>query len=300
MSSDLRASSPRPYDSLSTPGGENRLSVSAYDRVASMLVALLIVVGSAVFVMLLIWLTNRIFPPHTAVPVTMEQLGEGDGGLIGGMELEAPPMEEIAMETDLFEPVVEETLAALADAVAANLATLDDPLLADELVAGIGGGSPGEGRMVGEGTGTGTGRARRWEFRFPEGNTLASYARQLDHFQIELAVLYPENRLVYVDNLSQPRPEVREGPADEEMRYYLTWQQGELEEADRALLARAGVDPGDRPILKLIPPELEAQLVAMEREHAGNNADRIWGTRFVIRSEGRSFNIRVAEQILRD
>ena len=61
--------------------------------------------------------------------------------------------------------------------------------MTDEMKAGRGGGSRGDGRTPGFGRGSGSGVARRWEVRFIEGNTLQTYARQLDFFEIELGVL---------------------------------------------------------------------------------------------------------------
>ena len=54
-----------------------RLEVSRYERVASMLLALLILLGILVLVMLITWLTSRIFASTSAVPVTMEEIGDG-------------------------------------------------------------------------------------------------------------------------------------------------------------------------------------------------------------------------------
>ena len=44
-----------------------------------MLLALVILLGSVVTVLFLIWLTNRILLRQTAVPVKLVELGSGDG-----------------------------------------------------------------------------------------------------------------------------------------------------------------------------------------------------------------------------
>ena len=82
---------------------------------------------------------------------------------------------------------------------------------------------------------------RNWELRFAKGTTKENYARQLDFFGIELAVVMPENKLLYVRNFSKGKPETRTGAADRETRCYLTWSEGDLSRADADLLARAGV-----------------------------------------------------------
>jgi hypothetical protein len=268
-----------------------RLKVSRYDQVSSMLIALLILVGLAVLLLLIIWLTSHIFLGQAAVRVETVELGEGEGPLGGDQKLEGPLDEEV----ELAEPNVQETLAAVADAVAAKAAVLSDPSLTDASKRGRGGG----GRGLGGGSSTGSGVARRWEVCFIKGNTLDSYAQQLDFFAIELGVLMPDNKVVYVSGLSTAAPKVREGPADQEKRYYLTWQSGDLMAADRELLSRAGVRHEGRIILKFLPAKLEGQLQQMEREHAatvGEQAGNVRRTRFGVRPSGSGYAFYVQEQ----
>lgn len=277
-------------------GFEYRLKVSRYDQVSSMLIALLVLVGVAVFLMLVVWLTNQIFLTQTAVPVEMMELGEGEGPLGGGMELAGPVEEEIGMDSDLEEPAVKDTLAAIADAVGEQAALLDDPALSDQMKSGRGGGSRGDGRGLGRGSGSGSGLARQWEVRFIKGNTLDTYARQLDFFQIELGVLEPGNRVRYASHLTKSRPDTRIGPADQEKRYYLTWRSGDLQQADRELLARAGVEAAGRIILKFLPPALEAQLYNMEKARADSLGEKARRTRFGIVPEGEGYSFFIMDQ----
>jgi len=270
-----------------------------YDRVAGWLIALLTVIGLTVLVLFILWLTARIFATQVAVPVMLAELGTGEGGLAGGMELDAPQMEELGEQTDLQEPTVEQTLAMVAEAVAKQQALLLDPTLGESTTTGRGG-STGLGGQPGMGSGSGgTGRRRHWEVRFPEGNTVETYARALDFFKIELGVLMPNNRIIYVYNLSKPRPDTREGAADQEKRYYLTWRRGSLMEADRELIRRAGVNPDDRLILKFLPPELESQLVQLERARAGDRSDRVRTTYFAVVPQGGGYRFIVVDQTLR-
>ncbi len=231
-----------------------------------------------------------------AVPVELLALGSGGGPLGGGLELETSLGDEIGRETDLDEPVLEETVAAVADAVGAKAALLDDPALTEAIRSGSGRGRGGEGRGVDRGAGTGSGVVRRWEVRFLRGNTLQTYARQLDFFGIELGALMPGNKVVYAYHFSQPQPTTRAGAADQEKRYYLTWRSGELQEADRELLARAGISTADRIVLKFLPPELEARLAHMEKARAGAEARNIGGTRLGIRPEGEGYAFYVLDQ----
>ncbi len=225
-----------------------------------------------------------------------------------------PVDEEVGVEAEpgaVAEPLPSDALAAIADAVNTQADVLEDPALAEPLPVGHGGGSRGYGRGLGRGAGPGGrglghgpgrggGIARQWEVYFIEGNTLEGYARQLDFFKIELGVLMPNNQVAYATNLSQPRPSTRTGQADLERRYYLTWRGGNLIEADRELLARAGIDTTGRIILKFLPPELEAQLLAMERQRAGDQAKSIRRTRFGVRPGGSGgYSFVVLEQTYR-
>jgi len=265
-----------------------RLRVSRYDQVASMLLSLVILLGVAVSTLLIIWLTHQIFAGQAAVPVVLEELGTGDGALGESTELEAPGVEE----TDLEEPRLEETLATVADAVSSKVAMLDDPAVGQGVQSGH-----GDGRMAGTRSGKGGGgRRRHWEVVFLKGNTLEMYARQLDFFKIELGVLMPDNKLVLVSNLSKPKPDRQTVPADQEKRYYLTWRRGNLEQADRELLARAGVRAEGRLILKFLSPELESHLAGLEKARAGNEADNVRTTRFGIQSNADGFVFYVMEQ----
>lgn len=266
-------------------GARYRLEVSRYDRASSMLIALLILLGVAVFLLLVVFLTSHVFVGQIAVPVELMDIGDSDGPLGGDNKLEGPMDEEI----ELPEPNVQDTLAAVADAVALQAAILDNPALSDKLSAGRGG----------DGRGKGSGIARRWEVRFDQGSSLEVYAKQLDHFGIELGVLMPNNRVVYVSQLFGTASQVREGARDQEKRYYLTWRSGELMAADRELLDQAGVESRGKIIMKFLPPQLEAQLQQMEQTRAGADASRIRRTRFRILPDGSGFKFDILDQSYR-
>jgi hypothetical protein len=275
--------------------GDYELEVSPYERVASMLLALLVLIGSAVLIMFILWLTSQIFASEVMPPVGLEDIGTGEGGLTGGTELDAPLAEELGMETDLEQPSLEETLATIADAVASQVAMLDDPSLTEEAFTGRGG-STGTGGGTGGGSGSGSGRPRRWEIRFPPGNTIETYKRQLDFFEIELGVLMPGNKVVYASRFTQQRPNRREGPADAETRYYLTWRKGGLQEADIQLLDEAGIDARGKLIIKFLTRDLETDLQQKEKAFAGDDSKTIRTTYFGIRSRSGGYEFYVMDQ----
>jgi hypothetical protein len=269
------------------------MKVSRYERVASLLIALLILIGAAVLIVFLLWLTSQVFASSKSVPVQLQEIGEG-GGLGESMDLE---VEEIGLETDLEDPEFKDTLATIADAVALKTSVLEDPTFLDNLEKGVGG-RKGDGRTAGFGSGK-PGKPRHWEVQFIQGNTLKTYARQLDFFEIELGVLLPDNKVEYAYNLSQSPPSRRSGAADQEKRYYLTWRQGSLQEADRELLALVGIQGEGRLVLKFIPPEVEMKLVTLERERAGDDVDKIRATTFQIRAQQGGYTFYVVKQTYR-
>ena len=56
---------------------KSELQVSAYDRYASMLIALLIVVGFAVVILFLLWLTTRVYAKQELPKVLLDNFGDG-------------------------------------------------------------------------------------------------------------------------------------------------------------------------------------------------------------------------------
>ncbi len=139
----------------------------------------------------------------------------------------------------------------------------------------------------------------RWEIRLLEGHTLETYAKQLDFFGIELGVLLPGGKVLYVFNLAQARPDTRVGDVGDEQRCYLTWQAGRLREADDELLTRAGVDPQGRVVLKFLPPAVQRKLAELERAEAGSAADRVEKTCFGVRAAESGYEFFVYEQTRR-
>jgi hypothetical protein len=141
-------------------------------------------------------------------------------------------------------------------------------------------------------------RHQRWEIRFPPGNSLESYTRQLDHFKIELGVIGGEDHIVYLTSLSNPRPQRRPGLPADEQRLYLVWQRGEMAEADTQLATRAGLQAAGKVLAHFLPAEVEEELARLEESYARQlNHQRIEKTVFGIRAAGQdAFRFYVIEQ----
>jgi hypothetical protein len=275
-----------------------QLAVTTYDRAASLLIALLILVGITVACLLVVYFTTQFFARPKAVPVTFAEVGgrPADAALGLGRELEPPGAEDVS---ELLEPQVQESLSVLSDAVSQRVALLDDRALDAQPLSGHGQGV-GDNRQIGPG---GDGnvervpRAERWEMRF-EASNLDAYARQLDSFQIELAVVGAGSELQYAYHLAQPTPDRRTGSPDAEKRMYMTWRRGPLMQADRDLLARAGIPVTSGITLQFYPAGVEAGLAAQEKAYAGQrDVSEIRKTVFGVRQVGNKYEFYVIEQM---
>ncbi|MFV1965227.1 MAG: hypothetical protein ACC628_07360 [Pirellulaceae bacterium] len=261
-----------PHRKSPTPGEKRvQLRVSAYDNVASLLISLIILIGMAVGIMFVIWLTNTLVFRQKSVPVTLVENVAGRGDHAEGFErdLEAPGLEEMP---ELAEPQLEASLEAVTDAVTAVAASMD-VLNTDSTVTGKGEGGMGDNRPpgpLGEGDDI-IPRWERWEVRWIS-NSISAYARQLAFFKIEIGAAGGSPNVDYALNLSQPRPSRRTGPPDAEKRLYMTWREGNLQAFDRSLLSRAGVNTNGRLIMQFFPEEVEDRLAWIEMENGGGRS----------------------------
>ncbi|MCS7305641.1 MAG: hypothetical protein NZ602_11120 [Thermoguttaceae bacterium] len=268
-------------------GADERLKTTAYDRVSSWILTLLVVVGLAVGLLWLAWWTARRETPQTAVPVVPEQINTEEDFDLPTALAGPPSPAELQKEIPWPQQEISPSLNLLAEVVRQQPERWEEPTWNRP------GGQGGSGQTLG-------GRALGWEIRFDPGNTLETYAKQLDFFGIELGVLLPNNQILYVADLSKAQPTVRQGPADQELRYYFTWRQGELLSADRELLSKAGVDPKDRLILKFLPDKWAAYLAELEKKHAADKKQKIHKTRFGVRPAGEEgYEFYVLEQTYR-
>ena len=88
------------------------LKMGSYDFVASMLIALLVLIGVGVLCLAAVWLSLSFSVTQKAIPVILDNVGGGreDGVLGESLEIESPDPEQIAKETDLTEPQIQEVL----------------------------------------------------------------------------------------------------------------------------------------------------------------------------------------------
>ncbi len=180
-------------------------------------------IGTAVFLLFMVWLSNHMYVVDIAREVDLTEVGDGEGGgdgrPSGGTQLESPDNSSEQIEINDTTPDVEDTLTAISETVVETVTQLDDPSLqppkskGDYGTGGGTGGGSGPGRGMGHGKGR-PGRPQRWEVRFDKGNTLDTYARQLDSLGIELGVITPAgDKVIYLSKFSAGIPTKREGPS---------------------------------------------------------------------------------------
>jgi hypothetical protein len=289
---------------------------SRYDRVTSMLMAT--VVGAALVVAWLgmIYLTNKAYASRVTAPLEIVDVGGGGGspeGEAGSTESVDVPgaaagdqasnaMEESA--TDLLDPQVQATTSATIDPTAVASDEMGDVDVAPTMggtgmVASgprrskVGTGGPGLGFG---GHGDGIGREQRWSIIYPPGQTAEDYAKQLDALNVELAVPAGPSTLEYVSNFSAANPTKRVGPHRGDTRLWFLWQSSARKANDAALLRKAGITVGDKPIFQFYPKQVEDTLARLEVQYRGRQPGEIRVTRFQVVPQGASYGFSVVAQ----
>lgn len=298
---------------------------SAYDRVSSMLMSL--VIGASIIVgwLWLINFTNRAYAQKTPPPVELiEVYGDGTGGAPDGEAIGQGESKEIpnaaagAMaantteDAGAFEEPAEQATSSVAlDPFAAPSSDASEGAeVASDTPSSTGGVvASGQRRSVkgngikGLGTGTGTGpggvaRELRWRFEFAPGQDETEYGRMLDFFGIELATGAGSNTLMYASNF-MTTPVTHTGLSKMETRMYTTWSSPTRKKFDVQLLNKAGVKATEQSlIMQFLPKKLEDKLAQTEYAYKGRQPGEIRQTKFKCVASGSSFEFQVISQDL--
>jgi len=292
------------------------LGESLYDRVTSLLMA--VVLGALLVVawLGLVFASNQEYSARVTSPLQIVEVFGGGGGSPDGTpgsteQIDVPGADAAPLASnneeipgDFEQPSVQTTPGAMLDAA------LEAGQLVAELDIGpamphggqtaggkraskIGTGGPGLGFGPGDG---GVGRENRWSIIYPEGQRPEEYARELDALGVELAVVAGPNQLTYVSNFSSPQPTVRRGGSAGEGRLYFIWE-GRLRKAsDITLLRKAGVEVGEGVVFQFYPPGVEQQLAELEYRYRGRSPGEIRVTRFEVVPKGNSYGFKVVAQ----
>jgi hypothetical protein len=295
------------------------IRVTNYDRVWSTLVALIAVLIAAVWFLSLVW---NSFQPHHAKHMQVVEFipDEPTGGIEGGSPTESLKLEGTGPEradatpgesSPDERPEVEEVLrnvsleSAASDAVGTVASGSSDQLALDTapVTSHKGGFALGTGNKPALGGGPGSRggwpRQQRWYVQFADQGSLDAYAKQLDHFGIELGALLEDHTIAYVSDLSNPQPAVRRATSGEgEKRLFFTWQGGKRRQADVELFAKAGMSIGpDSVIFHFYPPETENILAVRERDYRNRPVRQIRRTFFLVVPAADGFDFEVTRQV---
>lgn len=243
-----------------------QLEVNTYDRTATLLIALLIMVGSAVAGLLVIFFATRQFPTIEPIPVVPVEATSPNANQGLADEPDPPGIEDAP---DLSEPQLQDTLDALTAAATMNEVLLSDEMLDAEKEAGKGKGL-GDSRMPGAG---GDGvvervpRWQRWKIRF-EPESSAAFQAWLDQYGIRLGVFGRDN-LVHLAYDFQKGLKVTSGTSKD----YTTWgytvpADGPMPSLANQLARKADIARKGPIVLLFYPFEVESILYTIEKKYA--------------------------------
>ncbi|MGI9456748.1 MAG: hypothetical protein ACR2NU_09310 [Aeoliella sp.] len=275
-------------------GPRYRLEVNSFDRVSSLLVALLFLFGTVVAVLVIIFLFRKFSPeekPSILVPISKPR-GEPLKGLED--EIEPPGLEDAPED---MPPQLQETLEELNDAITNKTAMLANESFIADTVAGRGAG-PGSKHY--DGSGGQGGNAPEHELRF-EPKSDADYAALIDFFGGELGVLdLRENKIHYASDLNQAQPKIRVGNPADERRFNFRSIGPPLLPIEIKLARKAKIMKAGAMILVFYPDEVAQDIYAKEqaraREFGKESLEEIDRTVFRAEKKGREYEFSVEKQ----
>ena len=268
--------------------------VSKYERYASALIALIILVGLAVLMLFLIWLTSLDWSTNKEPTFTDELMGNNSNPEGIAEDFEEPGVEELA---DVQEPQLMDAVEAITSDPSTQKAAYE-AVNGNKEQMGTGKGL-GDYRESGPGSGGNLKYipdADRWEIRYTTSNR-AEYAKQLDYFKIELgAMSAATDHIAYASNLSAAQPTAATGDRASERnkkRIYFRYPQKsttKLKGWDRELLKAAGINMENRLQVQFYPNETRQKLFALEAAELGNKSlESVLKTTFGVRATQTGF-----------
>ena len=288
---------------------------SAYDRVSSFLMA--IVVGAFLVVgwLGLVYLTNKAYNARVAAPLEIIEVFGGGGGTpdgvagstesinVPGADAAAQASNNEEQPSDFEQPSVQTNPAAVLDAVSEAGATMAEVDLGAVMPTGgavasgkraskLGTGGPGLGFGPGDG---GVPREQRWSVVYNQGQTIEEYARQLDALRVELGVVQ-NGQMVYVSNFAAATPSKRSGTGKGDDRLYFLWQGRGRKVSDVTLLKKAGIEVGEGALFHFYPKGVEEVLAQLEVKYKGRQPAEIRSTRFSVIPSGNGYGFEVLAQ----
>jgi len=293
---------PQPFSTMPSNAQNSprkyQLTVNAYDRTATLLIALLIMVGVAVSGLLVVFFASRQFPTIEPIPVVPVEATSANANQ-GLADQPDPPGSEEA--PDLSEPQLQDTLDALTAAVSLSEVLLSDEMLDAEKEAGKGKGL-GDARLAGPG---GDGvvervpRWQRWKIRF-EPDSAKDFAQWLDYHQVEIGVLGRDNLVHFAYELRSNSPKSRSGDPRKETRGYTSAADGPMPNLTNQLARKADILRHGSVVLLFYPFKVESILYTLEKqyakEHGITDVNRLRETVFTVVQEQGKYLFQVIDQ----
>ena len=279
---------------------EYQLTVNSYDRTATMVIALLVLVGMTVLCLLIIYFAKKTFPPIQPVGFVPVEASSPNANQGLSDEPDPPGAEDAP---DLTEPQLQDTLDALTSAVSTKEVMLADETINAEAEPGRGKGL-GDARMAGPG---GDGvveripRWQRWKIRF-EPESQGGFASWLDYHKIEIGILGRDNFVHYATKLSSSSPQIHKGPPNKETRGYTSAADGPMPTLTIALARKADIARLGATVLLFYPFDVEKILYLTEKEvldkkfNGKRDANAIRQTVFTVVNEGGNYSFEVIDQ----
>ncbi len=262
------AATDRTTNDLAAGKPRYRLTVNSYDRAASLLVSLLVMVA-IVFVSLFIIFLFRTFTVQIeAKPFEVFEPGPAGDAPKGFADEPEPPGLEDAPE--LEEPMLQDTLTAISNAAATKVAMLSNEAFDAADRAGKGSGL-GDVRNTGVGGGGGDDSPKEMKY---EPASQADYEQMLDFFEVELGVIARDGKIYYAKNLASPNPTTRVGTRDDEdklKRFYFISTGNPLRDMEVKIAQKAGIMKNGGLIVTFYPDQRKGELYGIERAAMNEN-----------------------------
>lgn len=275
------------------------LRTTRYDKVTSALSAVVIGLVIAVVWLFIAWAGLWRTPVETIAEFEMV---DGGGYLDGSpdetLRLDAPEdlRDDPAVEEAPTESEVDQTLenvVELADQATQQVPE-QSPLEPDNT------GDPGRAEGTGNrplGFGPGTGGfppEDRWFIVWNDNESIDEYAKQLDFFGIQLAVI-KRGGMTLVKGLSSPAAQTTFTTVGAG-QFTFTPRGGRGLPGDRKLLEKAGVNIGDGQVRHVYPTATVGKLAAAERAYRGRPPEQIHRTYFSVRGTLGKYEFYVTKQ----
>jgi hypothetical protein len=281
-----------------TRSGKRRyeLAVNSYDRTATLLLALLTMVGVAVAGLSIVFFANKFvttIEPIEFVPVEATSPNANQGV---AEEPDPPGIEEAP---DLSEPQLQDTLDSLTSLVSANQALLAEDTIdaADKAGQGEGLGDARQAGPGGDGVLERVPRWERWKIRWEPGSS-KEFVAWMDQYDVRIGVLGRDNQIHLAYRFSSGNPTTETAaPLD-----YNAWGRtvpadGPMPGLIRRLAEDAGVAQYGRLAVLFFPFDVERVLYTLEKaKNPSGDPNRIRETVFTVVREGAGYTFEVLQQ----